>query len=246
MRIFNRITSRLRRFVIKRWDPRRISEEAGERVVFQHLKSTGFLDDFEGKRILEVGPKHGKDSLLLASLKPSDLVLLDLPEKQPMIERWFPQVPDNKTYIQGNILYLTAEQQAELGCFDLIWCLGVIYHNVEQLRLLKKLYDLCRPNGKVVIESAITRNKKLANLNVVEIHWPGTYRNVPTITHLPSRLAIKSWLEMCGFSHVNIHDVYSKKLASHRAVLTGIKQKSNPYVYYKATLNPVYWAGDAK
>ncbi|HUU08457.1 MAG TPA: DUF1698 domain-containing protein [Dehalococcoidales bacterium] len=236
-------------FYLKLADPRRIPEGAGERVVFIQLKRQGLLDRFAGKRILEVGPKHGKDSLLLASLKPSELVLIDLPEKTPSIKQWLPSIANlcRLSYIEGNLLYLNPEQYEQLGAFDLIWCLGVIYHNVEQLRLLRKLYNLCNVNGLVVIESATTRNRKLKNLNVVEIHWPDTYRNVPTITHLPSRLAIKSWLEMIGFSEVKIWDIYSRALRSQRAVLTAIKAKDvKPYISYETSgLNPEYFAGDS-
>ena len=42
---------------------------AGERIIFHRLKAQGFLDAFVNKRILEIGPKHGKDSLLLATLE---------------------------------------------------------------------------------------------------------------------------------------------------------------------------------
>ncbi len=187
----------------------------GERVIFKHLNEIGFLDNYENKRILEIGPKHGKDSILLSTLKPKELVLIDLPSKREMVDNWLPQVSDKcKTkYIEGNILYLTKDQLEQLGKFDLIFCLGVLYHNVEQIRMLKRIYDLCNNNGTVVIESSTTRNKKLIKLNVVEIHWPETYRGVPTITHNPSRLAIKSWLEMVGFSNVLIRDVYSKNLS---------------------------------
>jgi 2-polyprenyl-3-methyl-5-hydroxy-6-metoxy-1,4-benzoquinol methylase len=243
-----RIGRRLRKWGLRLLDPKQIPELAGERVVFHHLKSAGFLDGLERKRVLEIGPKHGKDSLLLSSLGPSELVLIDLPEKHPMIERWLPQIPCHKAYVQGNILYLAEEEYAQLGSFDLVWCLGVLYHNVEQLRLIKRLYDLCEVGGKVVVESATTRNRKLEKLNVVEIYWPDTYRGVPTITHIPSRLAIKSWFEMVGFREVKIWDIYSRKLARVRAVLTGVKQATaSPYVYYdKSNLNPSYIVGDAK
>jgi len=124
----------------------------------------------------------------------------------------------------------------------------VLYHNVEQLWLLKRLYDLCKVEGIVVIESATTRNKKLEKLNVVEIHWPDCYRGVQTITHLPSRLCIRSWLEMVGFSDVVIHHVYSRNLSRGRVVLTGIKKSDpRPYIYYATSdLNPIYVVGDAK
>lgn len=210
---------------LKLTDPRRIAELAGERTVFSQLKRQGLLDRFAGKRILEVGPKHGKDSLLLASLQPSELVLIDLPQKTPTIRQWLPSVAKlcRSSYIEGNLLYLNPEQYEQVGTIDLIWCLGVLYHNVEQVRLLKRLYDLCSVNGFLVVESATTRNKKLENLNIVEVHWPHTYRDIPTITHLPSRLAIQSWLEMVGFSDVKIWDIYSGALRRQRAVLTATK-----------------------
>ena len=247
--VIRRVGRHLRDLWLGVIDPRRGSEMSEERIVFNRLRAQGFLDGFEKKRILEIGPKHGKDSLLLATLAPSELVLVDLPEKGIRVKEWLPQVSCKcKTvYLEGNILYLTQEQYRQLGKFDLIWCLGVLYHNVEQLRLLKRLFDLCNVNGCVVIESATTRSKRLEKLNVVEIHWPDTYRNVQTITHLPSRLAIKSWLEMVGFVNVTIWDIYSRELGWQRAVLTGMKRSdSKPYTSYAASgLNPIYIAGDA-
>lgn len=239
----------IRNLWLKFFDPSRIAELTGVRVIFNNLKEQGFLEDFEDKRILEVGPKHGKDTMLLATLHPSELVLVDLPEKDSLTKKWLPHVPSERlTYLEGNILYLTDEQFQQLGTFDLIFCLGVLYHNIEQLRLLKRLFDICKVEGAVVIESATTRNKKLEKLNVVEIHWPEPYRGVQTITHLPSRLAIKSWLEMVGFQDIRIWDIYSRRLRWQRAVLTGRKTRdSKPYISYAASgLNPLYVAGDAK
>ena len=173
----HKVVHRFRNIWHRVFDPRRIPEEAEERVVFRHLKLAVFLEGFEEKRILEICPKHGKDSLLLASLNPSELVLIDLPEKKSKVREWLSEVSCNckTTFLEGNILYLTQEQYRQLGTFDLIWCLGVIYHNAEQIRLLKRLFHLCNVNGHIAIESATTRNKRREKLNVVEIHWPDTY-----------------------------------------------------------------------
>jgi tRNA (mo5U34)-methyltransferase len=237
----------LRNLWLRATDARRTTELAGERVVFKHLRAFGFLDGQEGRRILEIGPKHGKDSLLLATLNPSELVLIDLPEKASLVHEWFPQLSATckALHVKANILSLTEEQYKQLGSFDLIWCLGVLYHNAEQLKLLKKLFDLCNLNGCVVIESATTRTRRLEKLNVVEIHWPSTYRNVQTITHLPSRQAIKSWMEMAGFTNVKIWGVYSREIGSQRAVLTGTKTcDSKPYTGYDTSgPSPAHVAG---
>lgn len=240
----------LRRVYLRVTDPRQIAELDGERVVFNFFEKRGFLARFQNKRILEIGPKHGEDSWLLASLKPKELVLIDLPEKKRLVNKWLPKVKKKcpTTYIQKNILYMSPKEIKKIGQFDLIWCLGVLYHNAEQIRLLRKLFNLCNVGGQVVIESATTRNHDLEDLNVIEIHWPVTYRRVPTVTHLPSRHAIKSWLEMVGLSQVEICDIYSKKISWQRAVLSAKKKKDGvAYLSYGASgLNPKYPAGEAE
>ena len=65
-----------------------------------------------------------------------------------------------------------------LGKFRLIWCTGVLYHNAEQLRFLRKLFNLLEDDGYLVLESATLRlSAKLRQGNYVEIFYPQTYRN---------------------------------------------------------------------
>jgi SAM-dependent methyltransferase len=196
-------------------------ELAGERTVFRYLERADELERFRGRRILEVGPKHGQDSQLLARLDPSELVLIDLPQKRELVERWLASVPEAR-YVDGNLLQLTTQELTDLGRFDLVFCLGVLYHNVEQVRLLRRLYELTADGGMAVIESATTRSRRLARKNVVEVHWPEPY-DVPTITHLPSRAALVSWMNMVGFSDVRLLPAYSRPVAWQRAVVTGVR-----------------------
>jgi SAM-dependent methyltransferase len=164
------------------------------------------------------------------------------------VQQWLEEIEARcpTRYVVGNLMYLSPDELAELGTFDLIWCLGVVYHNVEQLRLLRRLFRLARPQGLLVIESATTRNRRLVNKNVVEVHWPDLYRGQRTITHLPSRLAIKSWLEMVGFAEVTIEQVYSRHTGWQRAVLTGVRPtEPKPYLSYVGEDAPPWVAGDA-
>jgi tRNA (mo5U34)-methyltransferase len=225
------------RRLFARTNTRRGRELSGARVVFDHLRP----ELRPGGRILEIGPKHGLDTRLLATLEPTELVTIDLPEKAEAIASWLPEIP-NVRHIEANVLGLGERERAELGRFDIVWCLGVLYHNVEQLRLLRRLYELTAEGGIVVVESATTRSRILAGRNVVELHWPETYRGVPTITHLPTRRAIASWLEMVGFADVRVRDVYSRGLRWQRAVLTGRRDPdASSYAGYG-----VYVAGTAE
>jgi SAM-dependent methyltransferase len=196
--------------IAHRFDERRRRESQGERVVFQDLRQRGLFGSLDGARILEIGPKHGEDSRLLASLGPRELVLVERPVKHDLVAEWLPEVQTlcPTRLVEADLLDLDEAALGKLGQFDLVWCLGVLYHNDEPVGLLRRLYDLCRPAGQLVLETSLTRNLRLARKNVVEVHWPRTYRG-GRVTHLPSRRAVESWLEIAGFRDVEPVDVYS-------------------------------------
>jgi SAM-dependent methyltransferase len=222
---------------------RRFAEEVrGERVVFRRLQRRGFLDGLAGKRILEIGPKHGEDSALLAALGPAELVLLDLPEKAPLVRSWLPRIGVPTRFVEGNLLYLSPDELQALGRFDLVWCLGVLYHNAEQLRLVRRLRTLAAEGGRVALETHVLAPLPLRDRNVVRVYWPRPWGGVETITHIPSRRAVASWLEMAGFRDVDCPPILR---ARKRAVLTA-RATGTPYRSYTASgANPDYVAGEA-
>lgn len=50
--------------------------------LFHELIDMAGKEAFAGKRILEIGPKDGLDSLRLVELGPSELCMVELPEKK--------------------------------------------------------------------------------------------------------------------------------------------------------------------
>lgn len=219
--------------------------------LFEELKALLSPASLPGTRILEIGPKDGLDSCRLASLQPDELVMIDLPEKRQALDDWRSQITCPHRYIERNFMYMPREEYAGLGTFDVIWCTGVLYHNPEQLRFLRKLYRLLNVGGCLVLESATWRGaKRLRDASYVEIHYPQTYRNTGTITHLPTANAIKAWLSMVGFTRVHDsrcfenenRDVIGQRYACF-AIKTGADDAG---VYYSTTaLNPEYRFGDS-
>ena len=179
--------------------------------LYQELIDLYGKEYFNDKRILEIGPRDGEDSVRLEEFLPSEFVLIDLPDKEEINKQWLGDLKSNHKFIQANFLYMSQEDYESLGKFDLIYFTGVLYHNPEQLRFIQKIYDKLNFGGVVVLESATTRNKKLINENVVEIHYPKTYRDTTTISHLPSKKAILSWLEMVGFKEILVSKSYEKE-----------------------------------
>ena len=212
------------------------------RPVFDTINSAGILKS--GGRILEIGPKHGRDTVLLAALRPTELVAIELPEKTPALEKWWGAIQCNKRLIYDNLLYMSDIES--LGKFDLVWCTGVLYHNVEQIRLLRRLFDLCNVGALTVIESRVI--KGYDDACTIRVCRPGEFWGTPadgipaqgwdkdSVIHIPSRGAVKVWLELVGFQNVREwRDVYPPEYAPQRAIFTGERtEQSSPYRYYRS------------
>ena len=219
--------------------------------LFEELVALGSKEFFSSKRILEIGPKDGLDSKRLASLQPSELIMIDLPEKRESVDKWIGTIPCKYRYIEDNFMYMPNSDYLSLGKFGLIWCTGVLYHNAEQLRLLRKLHKLLNIDGYLVLESATLRlSKELANKPYVEIHYPQTYRNTGTVTHLPSASAIKAWLQMVGFQEIFDSACFEREnkdlIGQRYACICRKTNEDGADVYYgKSGLNPAYKFGDS-
>jgi 2-polyprenyl-3-methyl-5-hydroxy-6-metoxy-1,4-benzoquinol methylase len=219
-------------------------------VLFGKLMDLCPKDYFKNKEILEIGPKDGRDSERLSSLQPSKLTMVDLPEKRDLVDTWLEKITCPKEYIEANFMYSSL---FEPDRFSLIWCTGVLYHNAEQLRMLRKFYHLLKPDGYLVIESAVTRNQKLSDamsdVPYVEIHYPETYRQTTTVTHLPNEKAINAWLLMSGFEDVHASDCYnafnSDLIGQRYAAISRKKKKIGSTYFHKSNKNPLYYLGDS-
>lgn len=200
-------------------DPLRIDEHYGRRVVLERLLGAGWFDGWaHGSNILEIGPKHFRDSvILLKQLSPRFLQLVDRQEPTWIdVERLRPESQKGQVrFLQADILQVQPEYFSHAP-WDLIVCMGVLYQNQRQMELLRRLKRGLRPGGRLLLESATAP----LNRNVIEVYWPRGYRNIETIRFIPSQIALRSMLEMTGFTEVEQHHIYSKYLREHRAVFT--------------------------
>ena len=211
------------------------------------------LDGRDVSRILEIGPRDGIDSRRLLKLNPKRLVLVDLPDKQERIQGWIGQLPADKVeLIIGNIMY--DDQARNLEPFDVVWCTGVLYHNPEQLRMIRQLFEYVKPGGLLVLESATARRRGMRNEACVEI-WHNVDKSVTrrhhvssNITHLPSRQAIRAWLEMVGFADANLspcHRRVTRRLGEDRAAFIAKRPEVKRVRGYYSTVGLDYDIGKA-
>ncbi len=116
------------------------------------------------------------------------------------------------------------------------------YHNPEQLRFVRQLFDLIVPGGLLVLETATARRPRTRNENCAEIWFPpdkaaSRAAHVSTnVTHLPSAKAVMSWLQMIGFVEIQTsvcHRRVSRVLAADRiAYIANRPANGRPGIYY--------------
>src|SRR5262249_5795041 len=187
--------------------------------LFEEL--VGYLDGRRPKRVLEIGPKDGQDTQRLLTLDPERLTLLDLPRLEASNRVWLERIRTSRVeYVSATLMY--SEAVSRLEPFDVVWCTGVLYHTPEQLRMVRRLADLVKPGGALVLESATTRRPRLRAANCVEVLYPPSEaaKRKYHVTHLPSAKAIESWLAMVGLDRIvraSCHRRVSRDLALARA-----------------------------
>ncbi len=85
------------------------------------------------------------------------------------------------------------------ACFDVIFCLGVLYHRPSPLTALSDLARALKPGGTLLLESqAIPGEEPLA------LFPEKTYAKVPGTWFVPTASCLHNWLVRTGFRQVRL------------------------------------------
>ena len=154
----------------------------------------------EGRRILDIGSSNGYYMFRLAAGKP--LMVLGL---EPQASFYFQYLAISGFLDLPNVFCLpvTHDELPETpGYFDLVFCMGVLYHRRSPVSMLKKIFRSMRPGGKLVLENLIIESRR--NLCLFPRDRYAKMRNV---FFIPDFLAMESWLLRSGFTEIQCVDV---------------------------------------
>jgi 2-polyprenyl-3-methyl-5-hydroxy-6-metoxy-1,4-benzoquinol methylase len=117
-------------------------------------RTLGILPDtFKGKRIVEIGPGSGYNSLYIASQEPKELVLVEPnPTGVLHIENLFIEYKMDSPNI--SIKNLVLEEYNSSNLFDIVICEGLLPGIRDKKEFLLKLSSLLKPEGVLVITTA--------------------------------------------------------------------------------------------
>jgi SAM-dependent methyltransferase len=157
--------------------------------------------DLSGKRVLDVGTNAGYDAFMfrlrgaghVLAIEPSEFLNQAL-----FLESIYESGADFQ-YIGWQEL-----DPERHGSFDLVHCNGVLYHELDPIRMLVRLRRMVGEDGVAYIGSMMLASPELSEF---ARFVPTSYYGDPTWWWVPGRLALRWMLETAGFDVVDEIDL---------------------------------------
>ncbi len=121
----------------------------------------------------------------------------------------------NKLYGETGIFVLPLGIEAvpaEIGCFDTVFSMGVLYHRRSPIDHLLELKGCLRPGGELVLETLVVEGG--ADRMLVP---EGRYAQMRNVWFLPSCAALMLWLRRCGYQNIRLLNVTKTTSAEQRS-----------------------------
>ncbi|MET0557133.1 MAG: DUF1698 domain-containing protein [Solirubrobacterales bacterium] len=151
------------------------------------------IPDLTGLRVLDVGSNAGYDPFMF-SLRGAGEVLACEPfefiEQAHFLESLY------KTGVDFRQIGWQELSTEEHGQFDFVHCHGVLYHEVDPVGLILRLYEMTKPGGALVFGSMMLADPLLAELSRFV---PRAYFRDDTWWWVPGPVALRTMLESVGF-----------------------------------------------
>lgn len=177
------------------------------------LKNVSLPSDLTGMRVLDIGARDGLFSFESEKRGAKEVIALDYCSPDTTGFNVARNVlGSNVKWITGNVYEIDS---LDLGQFDLVLFLGVLYHLRHPYLAIDKIHDVLRTGGQVIVESHIIDggfvdenanwiklqdlNGRLSNLNVAQIYSLGQLVGDKTSAWAPSLNTLECMFVNSGF-----------------------------------------------
>ena len=96
-------------------------------------------------------------------------------------------------------------------CFDVIFCMGILYHRPSPIHALQELHSALQPGGWLILES-----QAIPGIEPVALFPAQTYAKVPGTWFVPTATCLHHWLGRAGFREVHCFCEHSMSSAEQR------------------------------
>lgn len=97
--------------------------------------------------------------------------------------------------------------------FDTVLSMGVLYHRRDHEQHLGQLKSLLKKGGTLVLETLVLPEARRGGVLIPE----GRYARMRNVWAIPGSRRLRDWLELAGFSHVEVVDVTPTTTSEQRA-----------------------------
>jgi len=168
-----------------------------------------YLAPLKGHRILDIGSSCGYYMFRMCADAPTLVLGIE-----PYLTFYF-QFQLLQRFIQAEQVY-TLPLRLEAfpvmsGCFDSVFCMGILYHQREPIQALENIRPLLAPGGQLIMETLVLEEKGDMVLNP-----PGRYAKMNNVYAIPTVTRLEKWLRKAGYRCIRCVDVTPTTLDEQR------------------------------
>jgi len=179
------------------------------------------LGCLEGKQILDVGCGNGYYMFRAAHQQPRLVLGID-----PSIPFYW-QFELMQRYLQLPNLQYELMGVEDLGLFDrdfdMVWCMGILYHHRNPIEILRRLHQAVRVGGTLVVES-----QTIPGTDSIALFPQERYAKARNVYFVPTAECLVNWIRRSGFKQVEV--------VSHSKV-TFAEQRSTELAPYESLVD---------
>jgi len=152
--------------------------------------------NLKDKRVADIGCNNGYYMFRMLEDAPAKLVGFD---PSPLYKTQFDFI---NAYVRSEIVYeLLGVEHVEFyeEKFDVIFCLGVLYHRSDPVAMLKQLYKGLDKKGEVILDTFYIEGEE-----EMALCPESSYSKIPNIYFVPTIKALKNWCLRAGFDSFEV------------------------------------------
>lgn len=152
--------------------------------------------NLEDKIVGDIGCNNGYYLFRMLSHKPKKLIGFD------PSALYYSQFQFINRFVKSEIVYeLLGVEHVEFyeHKFDVLFCLGVLYHRSDPVGMLKSLFKGLEKGGELILDTFMIDGE-----DEVALTPAGKYSKIPNIYFVPTVPALKNWCLRAGFESVEV------------------------------------------
>uniref|UniRef100_UPI004056C1B4 tRNA 5-methoxyuridine(34)/uridine 5-oxyacetic acid(34) synthase CmoB n=1 Tax=Candidatus Electronema sp. TaxID=2698783 RepID=UPI004056C1B4 len=153
------------------------------------------LPDLKDKVIADVGCNNGYYMFRMAAQQPRMVLGFE-----PYAQHYFTFNALNRfAGLENLFIDLLGIEHLPLfpDCFDVIFCLGILYHRPSPIDALRELHTALKPGGCLLLES-----QSISGEEPIALFPEKTYAKVPGTWFVPTPSCLHNWLLRAGFTEI--------------------------------------------